>query len=534
MGYIQKSGVKKLYAYLTQDGREKIITGNTIDFQVKYFTLHDDDINYQISSRLITAATYNTLQSGFIPDITGDIDNCLPVISDATYLEKNKLVGFFEPPQPGILTATTVATCSTDGKTFDIYVSNVIGTTTQQVYWYVKTEVISFPNSTSTIQDAVVLSTSLSDDFTDFGVPKSFKATFKFSDTNLPREADSYNYTIYLVDGTNEIEIAKYVDINCSKKIIGIWEYRSEGFAPENSPNIINESILQNLSYVSDYKLSFVAVVVDNGNRRRDLNFNDDDLTNSLYSNIFDNAILLAPTDYQLTNTPAIEPTEEVFSNPNTGSYDSRCDWRITVLSYSNQQISQNHLLNFKSTSTSILSEEGGNSQAITINGPILKTTTGNYTNDYGDISAWEDNIAYSLVPNYSQIPGYVPFKGNYDIFHPTVKLFNDMNGYSGFKIRYVEKVLGVVKNSLKPEPNPNTEPSYVCYYAPNAGYRTRTTTHNFVVAVDAEGVNPSIPIKSKPNQYLGNTNGIVPDDNITYYQFSRFTRLKCPWVTFC
>ena len=49
MGYIQQSNTKKIYAYLTQLGKEKIISGDTIDFQVKYFSLHDEDINYIIA-----------------------------------------------------------------------------------------------------------------------------------------------------------------------------------------------------------------------------------------------------------------------------------------------------------------------------------------------------------------------------------------------------------------------------------------------------------------------------------------------------
>jgi hypothetical protein len=90
MGYIQQSDVKKIYAYLTQLGKEKIISGDTIDFQVKYFSLHDDDINYIIASKL-SGTTYNIPKSGFIPNITGDDNICLPAISDATFLEKNKL-----------------------------------------------------------------------------------------------------------------------------------------------------------------------------------------------------------------------------------------------------------------------------------------------------------------------------------------------------------------------------------------------------------------------------------------------------------
>jgi hypothetical protein len=90
MGYIQQSDTKKIYAYLTQLGKEKIISGDTIDFQIKYFSLHDDDINYGVASKT-SGLTYNIPKSGFIPNITGDNNLCLPNISDATFLKANIL-----------------------------------------------------------------------------------------------------------------------------------------------------------------------------------------------------------------------------------------------------------------------------------------------------------------------------------------------------------------------------------------------------------------------------------------------------------
>jgi hypothetical protein len=77
MGFVTKSNNKKIYAYLTENGKTKIITGDTIDFQVKYFSLHDNDVNYYISSKKANNI-YNTLPSGFIPDITGDDNLCAP------------------------------------------------------------------------------------------------------------------------------------------------------------------------------------------------------------------------------------------------------------------------------------------------------------------------------------------------------------------------------------------------------------------------------------------------------------------------
>lgn len=86
MGFIPQTNTKTLYAYLTPKGRQYILDGNQEDFQVAFFSLHDDDVNYYISSNLSagTTSTYYTLQSGFIPDITGDNDTCIKSIAIGT------------------------------------------------------------------------------------------------------------------------------------------------------------------------------------------------------------------------------------------------------------------------------------------------------------------------------------------------------------------------------------------------------------------------------------------------------------------
>jgi len=48
------------------------LQGNKSLFQVAYFTLGDSDSNYLI---------VNSLESGFVPDITGNSDVCIPSIS---------------------------------------------------------------------------------------------------------------------------------------------------------------------------------------------------------------------------------------------------------------------------------------------------------------------------------------------------------------------------------------------------------------------------------------------------------------------
>jgi hypothetical protein len=84
MGFIPQVNTKTLYAYLTPLGRQYILDGNKEDFQVAYFSLHDDDVNYFISSNISSGTAYYTLQSGFVPDITGDADTCIKSIAKGT------------------------------------------------------------------------------------------------------------------------------------------------------------------------------------------------------------------------------------------------------------------------------------------------------------------------------------------------------------------------------------------------------------------------------------------------------------------
>jgi len=81
MGFVPSSSTIQLYAYITQYGRERILNGIESEFTITQFSLHDDDINYQTAKEIITditgGTTYNLVSSGFIPDITGDIDTCI-------------------------------------------------------------------------------------------------------------------------------------------------------------------------------------------------------------------------------------------------------------------------------------------------------------------------------------------------------------------------------------------------------------------------------------------------------------------------
>ncbi len=71
MGYIS-SGNTQVVAYLTQTGRSLLLKGDKTRFKVSYFTLGDSDVNYFIE---------NLLDDGFIPDITGNENECVPSIS---------------------------------------------------------------------------------------------------------------------------------------------------------------------------------------------------------------------------------------------------------------------------------------------------------------------------------------------------------------------------------------------------------------------------------------------------------------------
>ena len=88
MGFIPSSSTQTLSAYLTQQGRTYILKGNKQDFQVKYFSLHDSDINYIIANNIVLA-NYNNLPNGFVPDITGDISECIKSIANGITPNEN-------------------------------------------------------------------------------------------------------------------------------------------------------------------------------------------------------------------------------------------------------------------------------------------------------------------------------------------------------------------------------------------------------------------------------------------------------------
>jgi hypothetical protein len=88
MGFIPSSTTQTLSAYLTQQGRKYILSGTKADFTIKYFSLHDSDVNYTIGANIVSS-NYNNLPNGFVPDITGDISECIKSIAEGIRPNQN-------------------------------------------------------------------------------------------------------------------------------------------------------------------------------------------------------------------------------------------------------------------------------------------------------------------------------------------------------------------------------------------------------------------------------------------------------------
>jgi hypothetical protein len=92
MGFVPSSSTIQLYAYFTDYAREMIFNGDVVDFQIAKFSLHDEDVNYLITSNL-DGTTNQPLTSGFLPDYTGDKDICIKSNKSIIVLGKNTLKG---------------------------------------------------------------------------------------------------------------------------------------------------------------------------------------------------------------------------------------------------------------------------------------------------------------------------------------------------------------------------------------------------------------------------------------------------------
>ena len=88
MGFIPSSSTRTLYAYLTQKGRYNLLFEDAVKSRVTHFTLHDSDINYDVASNIINF-NYNKLARGFVPDVTGDNDDCIRSVAQAYIVDEN-------------------------------------------------------------------------------------------------------------------------------------------------------------------------------------------------------------------------------------------------------------------------------------------------------------------------------------------------------------------------------------------------------------------------------------------------------------
>jgi hypothetical protein len=87
MGFIPQVSTKTLYAYLTPLGRQFILDGDKEDFQVAFFSLHDDDVDYKVTTN--SDGTVNQpLTSGFIPILQVIMIYVLKVIKIQLFLAK--------------------------------------------------------------------------------------------------------------------------------------------------------------------------------------------------------------------------------------------------------------------------------------------------------------------------------------------------------------------------------------------------------------------------------------------------------------
>ncbi len=89
MGFVLTSSTQTLYAYLTQKGRNNLLFEDSDKFKITYFSLHDDDVDYKITSNIINL-DFNKLPKGFVPDVTGDDDICIRSVSEANTVSSNQ------------------------------------------------------------------------------------------------------------------------------------------------------------------------------------------------------------------------------------------------------------------------------------------------------------------------------------------------------------------------------------------------------------------------------------------------------------
>jgi len=209
MGFIKSSTTIQLYAYFTEYARERIFNGDVIDFQIKNFSLHDEDIDYKISKEIIGVDSsgntlYNTLKSGFIPDITGDNDVCIKSNKSTIILGKNTL-------KDGIpsMSANFSQNCSTTVEyVIFINVTNPTGGAGGPYTWRA---VPVFPNGTP--------QSVINNFYTDFGpddffTPKQIGQQFEFFTRDAQITIPIY-YQVYLKDSQGTEKLIGQSNLDC-------------------------------------------------------------------------------------------------------------------------------------------------------------------------------------------------------------------------------------------------------------------------------------------------------------------------------
>ena len=78
MSLITSAATITLVAYLSNKGRNFLISGEKKDIEVTHFVFGDSDTNYNLTSQ----TTAKPLTSGNVPDISGDNTDCVKSISD--------------------------------------------------------------------------------------------------------------------------------------------------------------------------------------------------------------------------------------------------------------------------------------------------------------------------------------------------------------------------------------------------------------------------------------------------------------------
>lgn len=217
MGFIPSSSTIQLYAYFTEYARDALIKGNKNVYEITQFSLHDEDINYQISKEIIGLTQnqkliYNTPKSGFIPDLTGDGDTCVKSNKSIISLEKNILKGSIQITSE--LTATVTQVCSSNNPDHvSVNVTNPQGGTGNGYQWrvipvYSNNNII--PNTDPVYQ---IFTTN------QYLINKNIGQPFEFI-TNNPSNNSIIKYQIYLKDNTSNERLIFTTNLECIPPVL--------------------------------------------------------------------------------------------------------------------------------------------------------------------------------------------------------------------------------------------------------------------------------------------------------------------------